>query len=413
MLTQKLMIQKALVSLALIVPLWTQSSPDITTKGAEIFNARWVIPFLSKGSWGRGPHSNGESCVDCHHDGTNPYTRAVSNDEIQPMVLKIGNSNGKSSHPKYGNELSLFGITGKLPREGTFVLRWDKQKINRQFIDFPIPQITELRFGELGTNTTISLRMGRNLTGIGLLGSIDEEQLKLIVAEQKKLGLNGRINYVIDPITRKTKVGRFGYKASSPSLSDQISKAFRDELGVTSRSYPSNPCAAKLEICTSLNNVGSVEVSKEKIIALAEFLTTTKPFAKNNKNITWGTGKNYFEKVGCHVCHRTDLNVNASTNTGTTHIVTLYTDLLLHDMGSGLNDGFNEFQAQPEDWRTTPLIGTGEHLRSGGSLLHDGRAKTVDEAILWHGGEAISARDNYLSLKPEHKKLLQSFVKSL
>ena len=105
--------------------------------------------------------------------------------------------------------------------------------------------------------------------------------------------------------------------------------------------------------------------------------------------------------------------MNASTNTGTTHIVTLYTDLLLHDMGSGLNDGFNEFQAQPEDWRTTPLIGTGEHLRSGGSLLHDGRAKTVDEAILWHGGEAISARDNYLSLKPEHKKLLQSFVKSL
>tara|TARA_B110000285_G_C14564362_1_gene354967 strand:- start:204 stop:452 length:249 start_codon:yes stop_codon:yes gene_type:complete len=82
-------------------------------------------------------------------------------------------------------------------------------------------------------------------------------------------------------------------------------------------------------------------------------------------------------------------------------------------MGSGLSDGLKEFQAQPEDWRTSPLIGIGEHLRSGGSLLHDGRAKTIEEAILWHEGEAISARDNYLLLKPEHKTLLQSFIKNL
>lgn len=409
---QKLNLSKILLSLVLFIPLWIYSEPATAIKGIEAFNTRWVIPFLSNGSWGRGPHSNAESCVDCHNSGTNPYIFDSSNGKINPIVLKIGDLNGKSGHPRYGNELSLFGITGKLPREGAFTLHWKKQKIGQQFIQFPSPQITELGFGELGKSTTTSIRMGRDLTSIGLLESIDENQLKLIVAEQKTLGLNGRINYVIDPITKKTEVGRFGYKASSPSLSDQISKAFRDELGVTSIFYSDNPCAAKQEICIGLNNVGGFEVSEDKINAIAEFLRATKPLSHDHKNRTGHMGKSHFEMAGCSVCHRTDLTAT-STNSEHTHTVILYTDLLLHDMGSGLSDGLKEFQAQPEDWRTSPLIGIGEHLRSGGSLLHDGRAKTIEEAILWHEGEAISARDNYLLLKPEHKTLLQSFIKNL
>ena len=213
---QKLNLSKIFLSLVLFIPLWIYSEPATAIKGIEAFNTRWVVPFLSNGSWGRGPHSNAESCVDCHNAGTNPYMFDSSNGKINPIVLKIRNLNGKSGHPRYGNELSLFGITGKLPREGAFTLHWKKKKIGQQFIRFPSPQITELRFGELGRSTTTSIRMGRDLTSIVLLESVDENQLKLIVAEQKTLGLNGRINYVIDPITKKTEVGRFGYKASSP-----------------------------------------------------------------------------------------------------------------------------------------------------------------------------------------------------
>ena len=117
--------------------------------------------------------------------------------------------------------------------------------------------------------------------------------------------------------------------------------------------------------------------------------------------------------VGCNICARTDLYANLSSNSQNTHSVTLYTYLLLHDRGSGLNDRFKEFQAQSEDWRTAPIIGIGEHLRAGGSLLHDGRAKTTEEAILWHEGEANTARNAYLSLKPDSKILLQSFVENL
>ena len=394
-------------------PLWTHASSDLTAQGAEVFQSRWVIPFLSSGSWGRGPHSNAESCTDCHKPGTNPFHPDKNVDEIQPFVLKIRNYNGTNGHKYYGNEISRFGITGKLAAEGAFILDWQKSKIGPYVIRYPSPQITNLAFGPLESGDALSIRLGRDLNGIGTLDSITASQLQELVNEQKKLGLNGRINYVLNPITKTKSIGRYGYKASSPSLFDQISKAFRDELGVTSDAYPINPCAAKPDVCSSLNTVGSLEISKDKIIALTTFIRNPKPQNPPEPDKRRSAGEDLFAKIGCNRCHRSDLYAASQYQADTKYDRPLYTDLLIHDMGIGLADGMKEFLAGPQDWRTPPLSGIKKHLNLGGTLLHDGRAQSIQEAILWHDGEAKNVRANYLSLNEDQKLLLEYFIEQL
>jgi CxxC motif-containing protein (DUF1111 family) len=415
--TNETMLRAARIKLLLIVflgsPLWVHSDLDLTTQGAEVFESRWVIPFLSSGSWGRGPHSNAESCTDCHHPGTNPFHVDANADEIHPIVLKIRNAKGTSGHKYYGNEISRFGIAGKLEPEGDFILNWQEIRIGPYEIRYPSPQITDLKFGSLKSVEAVSIRMGRDLNNLGALDSITAQQLQEIVNEQKKLGLNGRINYVIDPVTHKKSIGRYGYKASSPSLFDQISKAFRDELGVTSITYPINPCAAEREVCSTLNTVSGLEISEDKIMALTTFIR--KPTQQNppKPDIRRRAGKDLFIKIGCNQCHRSDLYAASEYQADTKNDRPLYTDLLIHDMGAGLADGVKEFLAGPQDWRTTPLSGIQKHLSSGGTLLHDGRAQSIQEAILWHDGEAKAVRKSYLSLNAEQKLLLEYFVNHL
>ena len=404
---------KLLFSLALCFPLSTHSASEVTTLGGEAFQTRWVIPFLISGSWGRGPHSNAESCLDCHQSGNNPFLLESASNEISPVILKVRDRNGLKGHRNYGNEISRFGIAGKLHPEGDFLLNWETRQIEDYVLSYPSAQITQLNFEPLNSSYALSVRMGRALNDIGALESISPSQLQEIVDEQKLLGLNGRINYVVDPNTKKVSIGRYGYKASSPSLFDQISKAFRDELGVTSASYPANPCAAKPGVCSSLNTVGGLEISKDKIIALTTFIRNPKPQNPPKPDIRRGTGKDLFAKIGCNRCHRSDLYASSQYQADPKYDRPLYTDLLIHDMGIGLADGMKEFLAGPQDWRTPPLSGIKKHLSLGGTLLHDGRAQSIQEAILWHDGEAKDVRVNYLSLNDDQKLLLEYFIEQL
>ena len=404
---------KLIISITLCLPIWAHSDSEATIKGVEAFETRWVIPFLSSGSWGRGPHSNAESCLDCHQPGASPFLFKTNSNEIQPVILRVRDGNGASGHINYGNEISRFGITGKLHPEGDFDLNWYKKNMEGHVLRYPSAEITKLNFGPLASSDTSSVRMGRDLTNIGMLDSITKSQLQDIVDEQKLLGLNGRINYVLDPITKTKNIGRYGYKASSPSLLDQVSKAFRDELGVTSVMYPINPCAGNPAVCSSLNSVGGLEISQNRIKVLSTFIRTTSQPRPQKTDMRASAGKNLFNKIGCNHCHRSDLYVLSEHQNDTQYDRALYTDLLIHDMGSGLSDGMKEFLARPEDWRTTPLSGIKKHLLAGGTLLHDGRAKSIKEAILWHDGEAKTSRGNYLSLDNEQKLLLEYFVRQL
>ena len=119
-----------------------------------------------------------------------------------------------------------------------------------------------------------------------------------------------------------------------------------------------------------------------------------------------------FKDSGCHVCHRTELIAENAASGSSIIKFSPYTDLLLHDLGVGLSDGFHEGSSSPREWRTAPLWGIGEHLSQGGSLLHDGRASTIHEAIIWHGGEATESVNSYLNLSTVERNLLIQFVRT-
>ena len=123
-------------------------------------------------------------------------------------------------------------------------------------------------------------------------------------------------------------------------------------------------------------------------------------------------GMTLFKASGCHTCHKTELIAENAAPESSIRKFSPYTDLLLHDVGDGLSDGFHEGSANPNEWRTAPLWGIGEHLSQGGSLLHDGRASTIHEAIMWHGGEATESVNSYLTLSAVERNLLIQFVRT-
>jgi len=391
----------------------SQEQNDEVVKGERIFNARWVFPFLSGGSWGRGPHSNGESCADCHFAGTNASTNHSANN-LSPAVLRIGIFDGQQTQPHdiYGNEISAQGVIGKLPPEGSVLIEWSTVKMNGHSLQKPTPRVTDLAYGDLASNVEHSLRLGRKLVGLGLFEMVSEQQLLDIIHKQKSSGITGRINYVIDPATQEQKIGRFGLKSSSPSLIDQVAKAFRDELGVTSSHYPIEPCAGNTILCDSLKKIEGLELSDSRLRQVVQYLNSVFPEADINVTSADKKGMRLFKASGCHVCHRTELIAEYVAPGSSIRKFSPYTDLLLHDLGDGLSDGFHEGSSSPREWRTAPLWGIGEHLSQGGSLLHDGRASTIHEAIIWHGGEAKESVNSYLNLSTVERNLLIQFVRT-
>jgi len=372
-----------------------------------------VFPFLSGGSWGRGPHSNGESCADCHFAGTNASANLSAN-SLSPAVLRIGTFDGQQTQPHdiYGNEISSKGVIGKLPPEGGVLINWSTVTMNGHSLRRPTPRVTDLAFGDLAHNVEQSLRMGRKLIGLGLFEMVSEKQLLDIIHQQKSSGITGRINYVVDPVTREKKIGRFGLKSSSPSLIDQVAKAFRDELGVTSSHYPIEPCAGHKTLCNSLKKIEGFELSDARLRQVVQYLNSVFPITEINASNANSKGMTLFKASGCHACHRTELIAENAVPESRFKKFSPYTDLLLHDVGDGLSDGFHEGSATPNEWRTAPLWGIGEHLSQGGSLLHDGRASTIHEAIMWHGGEAIESVNSYLTLSVVERNLLIQFVRT-
>lgn len=202
---------------------------------------------------------------------------------------------------------------------------------------------------------------------------------------------------------------RFGKKASVYDIKQQIVSALNEDLGVNSV-YDPIDLFTKQEV--------DPEISTQKIVDMNFYLRTLKaPTPRNQNDPDVIRGKNLFDQIQCTSCHKPKLE------TGFSPISVLsnkefypYTDLLLHDMGSGLDDGYTEGSAKTYEWRTPPLWGLGLAKDSQGGgyfLLHDGRAHSIEEAIYWHGGEAASRRQMYLALPTDDKNALLKFLQSL
>jgi CxxC motif-containing protein (DUF1111 family) len=258
-------------------------------------------------------------------------------------------------------------------------------------------------------------------TGLGLLEAVPDAAL-LALADEQDLnsdGISGRPNWIHIPpycqlrpgtVERNGRyIGRFGKKAAVYDVQQQTANAYNQDMGVNS-SYEVYNTYNGLEI--------DPEVSNQTVLDVVFYLQTLKaPIQRNQNNEDVIAGKQLFSNISCNKCHTPQLPTGLSSITALSgKTIFPYTDLLLHDMGPALNDGYTEGTALPAEWRTPPLWGLGLSANSQGGkvfLLHDGRAKTIEEAILMHGGEAQQSKNNFQQLNTTDKARLIKFLESL
>jgi CxxC motif-containing protein (DUF1111 family) len=272
--------------------------------------------------------------------------------------------------------------------------------------------LRELQFGPIGRETLLSLRIAPAVKGLGLLAAVSERSILAREAEQQSLGLHGRANVVWDQAAHQRALGRFGRKANQPSLRQQIAGALLNDIGVTSELYPEENCPAPQTACRAFPRPPAPEIKSEQLQALEFYLQAlAAPEQRGADGQLVRRGEQLFEAAGCAACHLPQLVTgDSSVQALGRQTIRPYTDLLVHDMGEGLADGRPDFLAGPRDWRTTPLWGIG---KAQGSLLHDGRARTLVEAILWHGGEGHRAREAFRTMPKTDRTALLSFLRSL
>ncbi len=398
--------------------------------GNSFFNQNWVqAPSSTTARDGLGPLFNSRACSGCHFKdgrGRPPLFAGEKGTGLLYRITKAARTiNGQQSGDlHYGGQLQDRGISG-VNAEGTMALSY--QTLTGQFADGtdyilhqPQYQITDLAYGSLEANTHISPRVANQVIGLGFLEAISESQL-LSWSDPDDLdgdGISGRPNYVWSDVEQKRTVGRFGWKANQPDILQQTAAAFNGDMGITTWVYPDENCANGQQACADAPNGGTPEIENDdldKVVLYVRSLAV--PARRNIDKPEVKAGKVLFNQIGCAKCHLPKLitgdhpEMEAFSN----RTIRPYTDLLLHDMGPGLADGIEDYEASGSEWRTPPLWGIGlfsvvnDHTR----YLHDGRAHNLMEAVLWHGGEASASRQKVLELSTAERDQLIQFLESL
>jgi CxxC motif-containing protein (DUF1111 family) len=384
---------------------------ESSDRGRSLFEQRWYVAPSALGPWGRGPTSNAEACADCHAEYGRGAPPETPDEPMIAMVLRlsVGESSGGMApqpHPSYGLQLQTQGTLGTVPAEGSATIDWIPESVTLEdgtvvAMRRPRIRMQALAFGELGPDTAMSARIPPPLRGLGRLESIPDATLEALASRDAGDGIRGRINR----LHGGSAIGRFGYKANVPSLREQVATALHEDLGLTSTMFPTQNCPSTQSACARQPNPPGPEIRDDQIdelVALLRALSVPPPQATPDAETRHG--ETLFAGLNCSGCHVPRVSPESPD---------AYTDLLLHDLGAGLADGRPEFAAGPRDWRTTPLWGTGAAAAAGARFLHDGRARTLEEAILWHGGEAEAARNRYARLPQPDRAALIRFLSTL
>ena len=408
--------------------------------GNSFFRNPWVIaPSTTTARDGLGPLFNTNACQGCHiKDGRgHPPTPDAANAVSMLVRLSIPNAPayanvieqlGVVPEPVYGGQFQDMAIPGVTP-EGK--VRVDYTPVPVRFKDGteielrkPSLNITQLGYGPMHPDTRFSARVAPPMIGLGLLEAIPDEAILANVEAQAKdkNGIAGRPNRVWDDVQQKTVLGRFGWKAGQPNLNQQNVHAFSGDMGLTTSLRPFDDCTEAQTVCkqapTGNGPNGEPEVS-DNILRLVLFYSRNLavPARRDVNAPEVLAGKNLFFQAGCQSCHTPKYTTaaNAAEPELANQVIRPYSDLLLHDMGDGLADNRSEFQASGRDWRTPPLWGIGLTQAVSGhtQFLHDGRARNLLEAVLWHGGEAKAAQQQVLSFNAEQRAALLAFLNSL
>ena len=414
--------------------------------GEHVFNNFWMavnspvipltwdlsLPGPAGGEWGLGPMFLATNCAACHVNAGRGRALDANGSLSVQHVLRISvpgedEHGGPKPDPHYGTDLQMFDtITrkdpSKRPGEGEVFIDWVTQ--NFSFPDgenlelrSPKVRVENLNFGPLADGIMMSLRNSQAMVGLGYLEAVSEKDILALAVKQKAEGLNGRPNYVRDDIKKQVSLGRFGWKANQPSVRQQIAGAFIGDMGITSSLYPEQNCTAVQAECKAAI-VGPTELRPEMWDAITFWvLSLDAPAQRNKDKPEVKRGEQLFTATGCGGCHVSELQTSKAAHLPqlANRKIKPYTDLLLHDMGPDLADGRPDYKAGGADWRTAPLWGVGlsKQVNASTSLLHDGRARSIQEAIVWHGGEASAARDKFVAMPKAQREDLLAFLSSL
>jgi CxxC motif-containing protein (DUF1111 family) len=258
------------------------------------------------------------------------------------------------------------------------------------------------------------------MIGFGLLEAIPEQTLLALAdaADQDGDGISGRPNRVWDWTQQRQVLGRFGWKANQPTVAQQVTGAFLGDIGITSVLFPRQNCTAAQTQCTAAPIGGQPEISPEQLEPVIFYSRTLAvPARRDLDDAGVQRGEQLFAQAQCGRCHVSTWRTGPVDELPTLSHQTIhpYTDLLLHDMGAELSDERPDFDATGREWRTPPLWGMGLVSKVNGhtNFLHDGRARNITEAILWHGGEAETAREYFRHLSRPDREALVRFIESL
>ncbi|MEM6497271.1 MAG: di-heme oxidoredictase family protein, partial [Pseudomonadota bacterium] len=414
--------------------------------GNAMFRKLWVSsPASTRSSDGLGPLYNARSCQRCHlKDGRGhtpeanwPADNAVSmllRLSVPPQTksdrerLKAGRVN-VIAEPTYGTQLQDLAVQGHAG-EGRMHITYTERLVTladgeKVSLRVPSYKITDLGYGPLHPQTIISPRIAPQMIGLGLLEGIPAADILAMADPDDRDGdgVSGRANRVWSHVQGKLMLGRFGWKAGSPSVLEQSADAFAGDLGISSDlvRVPHGDCTSKQTACVNAPHGESREDPeiKRSLMRLVAFYARNLavPRRSNPGGANVLAGKQLFNDIGCARCHRPSFTTGADSPDANLRNQKIwpYTDLLLHDMGERLADNRPEGRANGREWRTPPLWGIGlTKVVSGHThFLHDGRARSILEAILWHGGEATSSRKRVERLSKADRESLIAFLESL
>lgn len=404
--------------------------------GNSFFRNPWVTaPATTTARDGLGPLFNSNGCQNCHIKDGRGHPPGPNAQSAASMLVRLSIPAGSEhaaiiqrlgvlAEPTYGNQLQDMANPGSTA-EGKVRVRYSTQQVNfadGHLVELRTPSlvISQLGYGALHPDTLLSARIAPPMIGLGLLEAIPEAAILANADPDDRNGdgISGRANQVWNRALQRTVLGRFGWKAGQPTLNQQNVEALANDMGLTSGLVTQDNCSEAQTDCRNAPHGGTPEVS-DTILASVLFYTRNLgvPARRGADTAPVLAGKSLFYQAGCQSCHTTKFTTaaDAAEPELANQTIQPYSDLLLHDMGAGLADNRPEFLASGQEWRTPPLWGIGltERVNGHTQFLHDGRARNLLEAIIWHGGEAEAAKQHVLTFNAGERSALLAFLNSL
>ena len=375
---------------------------------------------------GLGPVYNNISCINCHaRDGRG--RAPTSGEKLTSMLFRVSlpNPEGDVTHgpvpvPGFGTQLNNRAIFG-VPPEGTVTINYTEGELMtsdgvKVYLRTPSYKI-ENAYQPLPDNVELSPRVAPVVFGLGLLEAIPESTILALADEddQDGDGISGKANYVWDVQKNGLSLGRFGWKANQPTLIQQVASAYHDDIGITTSLLPIESSDGQ----SQYDGRGDDPELSDEILDVVTFYVQTLavPARRNLDDPLVQRGEQLFDSAKCSSCHVPTLQTGSLSDVPAVSNQTIqpFTDMLLHDMGPGLADYRPDFLASGSEWRTPPLWGIGllKVVNGHTNLLHDGRARGLLEAIMWHGGEAEQSREAVQAMSASDRDALITFLESL